>query len=91
MSNETRQSILKSLGISDEDAGVSFREDKNKGWVRVQRGKWLLRLYNNSWTGARILIEEYAPKEVNRSLVRNMVSHMYEIKYYKCMIEFFLG
>ena len=50
MSNETRQSILKSLGISDEDAGVSFREDKNKGRVRIQRGKWMLRMYNNSWS-----------------------------------------
>ena len=91
MTNEARQSILRSLGISEDDVGVSFREDKTKGWVRVQRGKWLLRLYNNSWTGAKILIEEYAPKGVNSSLIRNMVSHMYEIKYYKCMIEFFLG
>ena len=89
MSFETRQSILKSLGISDEDAGISYREDKNKGLVRIQRGKWMLRMYNNSWSGARILIEEYSPKEVERSLVRNQVSHVYEIKYYKCMIEFF--
>ena len=50
MSNETRQSILKSVGISGEDAGVSFREDKNKGRVRIQRGKWMLRMYNNSWS-----------------------------------------
>ena len=76
MTNEARQSILRSLGISDDDVGVSFREDKTKGWVRVQRGKWLLRLYNNSWTGARILIEEYAPKGVNISLNRNLVSHL---------------
>ena len=75
---ETRQSILRSLGISDDDVGVSFREDKTKGWVRVQRGNWLLRLYNNSWTGAGILIEEYAPKGVNISLVRNLGSHLYK-------------
>ena len=89
MSFETCQSIFKSLGISDEDAGVSFSEDENKGLVHIQKGKWMLRMYNNSWSGARILIEEYSPKEVNRSLVRNLVSHVYEIKYYKCMIEFF--
>ena len=86
MSFETRQSILKSLGISDEDAGISYREDKNKGLVRIQRGKWMLRMYNNSWSGARILIEEYSPKEVDRSLVRNQVSHVYETKDYDCMI-----
>ena len=90
MTKETRQSILRSLGISDDDVGVSFREDKTKDLVRVQRGKWLLHLYNNSWTGARIFIAEYAPKGVNISLIRNMVSHVYEIKYHKCMVEFLL-
>ena len=73
---------LKSLGISDEDAGISYREDKNKGTVRIQRGKWMLRMFNNSWSGARILIEEYSPKEVDRSLMRNQVSHVYETKDY---------
>ena len=90
MSFETRQCILKSLGLSDEDAGISYREDKNKGLVRIQRGKWMLHMYNNSWSGARILIEEYSPKEVDRSLVRNQVSHVFETKDYNCMIQFFL-
>ena len=87
---ETRQSILKSLGISDADAGISYREDKNKGTVRVQRGRWMLRMLNNSWSGARILIEEYSPKEVDKSLVCNQVSHVFETKDYNCMIQFFL-
>ena len=86
MSFETRQSILKSLGISDADAGISYREDKNKGTVRIQRGRWMLRMINDSWSGARILIEEYSPKEVDKSLVRNQVSHVFETKDYNCMI-----
>ena len=39
MTKETRQSIMRSLGISDDDVGVSFRKDKIKGLVRVQKGK----------------------------------------------------
>ena len=39
MTKETLQSIMRSLGISDDDVGVSFRKDKIKGLVRVQKGK----------------------------------------------------
>ena len=50
----------------------------------------MLRMIINTWSGARILIEEYSPKKVDKSLVRNQVSHVFEIKDYNCMIQFFL-
>ena len=84
----TRQAILKDLGVSDADAGTSYRVDKDKGTVRIQRGRWMLRMINNTWSGARIIIEEYAPKKVDKSLVRNQVSHMYRTKF---IIESFFG
>ena len=58
MTKETCQSNMRSLRISHDDVDVSFRKDKIKGLVRVQKGKWHLHLYNESWTGARLLIEE---------------------------------
>ena len=39
MTKETRQSIMRSLGNSDDNVGVSFRKDKIKGLVRVQKEK----------------------------------------------------
>ena len=87
LSLKTRQSILRGLGVSDADAGTSYRVDRDKETVRIQRGRWMLRIINNTWTGARIIIEEYAPKKVDKSLVRNQVSHMYSTKF---IIESFL-
>ena len=80
LSLETRLSILKDLGVSDADTGTSYRVDRQKGTVHVQKGRWLVRKINNTWVGARIIVEEYASKKVDKSLVRNQVSHVYRTK-----------
>ena len=80
LSCKTRLSILKDLGVSDADAGISYRVDREKGTVRLQKGRWLVRKINNTWVGARIIVEEFAPKKVDKSLVRNQVSHVYRTK-----------
>ena len=90
MTNETRQSIMGTLGISNNDVGVSFREDKVKGVVRVQKGRWFLNLFNESWTGIRMIVEEYLPKKINTSLIRNMVSHVYKINIIGVKLNFCL-
>ena len=80
LSWETRQAILRDLGVSNADAATSYRVDREKGTVRVQKGRWLVRKINNTWVGGRIIVEEYAPKKVDKSLVRNQVSHVYRTK-----------
>ena len=81
LSWETRLAILRDFGVSDADAGTSYRVDREKGTVRVQKGRWLIRKINNTWVGGRIIVEEYAPKKVDKSLVRNQVSHLYRLNY----------
>ena len=54
-----------------------MREDERMGVVSVQKGPWVLTLFNESRTGVRMVIEQYWPKAINASLIRNMVSHLY--------------
>ena len=80
LSWETRLTILEGLGVSDADSGTSYRVDRQKGTVRVQKGRWQVKKINNTWVGGRIIVEEFAPKKVDKSLVRNQVSHVYRTK-----------
>ena len=80
LSWETRLSILEDLGVSDADSGTSYRVDRQKGIVRIQKGIWQVKKINKSWVGGRIIVEEFTPKKVDKSLVRNQVSRVYRIK-----------
>ena len=80
LSWETRLTILEGLGVSDADSGTSYRVDRQKGIVRVQKGRWQVKKINKSWVGGRIIVEEFTPKKVDKSLVRNQVSRVYRIK-----------
>ena len=71
---ETRLSILEDLGVSDADSGTSYRVDRQKGIVRIQKGIWQVKKINKSWVGGRIIVEEFTPKKVDKSLIRNQVS-----------------
>ena len=77
---ETRLSILEDLGVSDADSGTSYRVDRQKGIVRIQKGIWQVKKINKSWVGGRIIVEEFTPKKVDKSLIRNQVSLVYSIK-----------
>ena len=80
LSWETRLTILEGLVVSDADSGTSYRVVRQKGIVRVQKGRWQVKKINNTWVGGRIIVEEFAPKKVDKSLVRNQVSHVYRTK-----------
>ena len=80
LSLESRLSILEDLGVSDADSGTSYRVDRQKGIVRIQKGIWQVKKINKSWVGGRIIVEEFTPKKVDKSLIRNQVSLVYGIK-----------
>ena len=80
LSLESRLSILEDLGVSDADSGISYRVDRQKGIVRIQKGIWQVKKINKSWVGGRIIVEEFTPKKVDKSLIRNQVSLVYGIK-----------
>ena len=80
LSLESRLSILEDLGVSDADSGTSYRVDRQKGIVRIQKGIWQVKKINESWVGGRIIVEEFTPKKVDKSLIRNQVSLVYGIK-----------
>ena len=80
LSWETHLSILEDLGVSDADSGTSYRVDRQKGIVRIQKGIWQVKKINKSWVGGRIIVEEFTPKKVDKSLIRNQVSLVYGIK-----------
>ena len=80
LSWETRLSILEDLGVSDADSGTSYRVDRQKGIVRIQKGIWQVKKINESWVGGRIIVEEFTPKKLNKSLIRNQVSLVYCIE-----------
>ena len=80
LSLESRLSILEDLGVSDADSGTSYRVDRQKGIVRIQKGIWQVKKINESWVGGRIIVEEFTPKKLNKSLIRNQVSLVYCIK-----------
>ena len=80
LSLESRLSILEDLGVSDADSGTSYRVDRQKGIVRIQKGIWQVKKINKSWVGGRIIVEEFTPKKVDKSLIRNQVSLVYSIK-----------
>ena len=77
---ETRLSILEDLGVTDADSGISYRYDRKKGIVRIQKGFWQVKKINESWIGGRIIVEEFTPKKLNKSLIRNQVSLVYCFK-----------
>ena len=80
LSLESRLSILEDLCVSDADSGTSYRVDRQKGIVRIQKGIWQVKKINKSWVGGRIIVEEFTPKKVDKSLIRNQVSLVYGIK-----------
>ena len=80
LSLESRLSILEDLGVSDADSGTSYRVDRQKGIVRIQKGIWHVKKMNKSWVGGRIIVEEFTPKKVHKSLIRNQVSLVYCIE-----------
>ena len=80
LSLESRLSILEDLGVSDADSGTSYRVDRQKGIVRIQKGIWHVKKIKDSWVGGRIIVEEFTPKKVDKSLIRNQVSLVYGIK-----------
>ena len=80
LSWETRLSILEDLGVSDADSGTSYRVDRQKGIIRIQKGIWHIKKINQSWVGGRIIVKEFTPKKVDKSLIRNQVSLVYGIK-----------
>ena len=80
LSWETRLTILEGLGVSDADSGTSYRVDRQKGIVRIQKGIWQVKKINKSWVGGRIIVEEFTPKKVDKSLIRNQVSLVYSIE-----------
>ena len=71
---KTRLSVLEELGVSDDDFGISYRYDRKKGIVKIQKGIWQVKKINESWIGGRIIVEEFTPKKLIRSLIRNQVS-----------------
>ena len=77
---ETRLSILEDLGVSDADSGISYRVDRKKGIVKIQKSVWQVKKINESWIGGRIIVEEFTPKKLNKSLIRNQVSLVYCFK-----------
>ena len=46
LDDEMRKSIMKTLGISDDRMGMTVREDKEKGFVSVEKSLWYLSLFN---------------------------------------------
>ena len=86
LSLESRLSILEDLGVSDADSGISYRVDRKKGIVKIQKSVWQVKKINESWVGGRIIVEEFTPKKLNKSLIRNQVSLVYCI-----IIEFSLN
>ena len=77
LDDEMRKTIMKTLAISDDGIGMTVREDKEKGFVSVEKSPWFLSLFDESWTGVRLVVEQYLPKAINPALVRDMVSHLY--------------
>ena len=77
---KTRLSVLEELGVSDDDFGISYRYDRKKGIVKIQKGIWQVKKINESWIGGRIIVEEFTPKKLNKSLIRNQVSLVYCFK-----------
>ena len=83
LDEEMRKSIMKTLGISDDGMGITVREDKEKGFVSVEKSPWFLSLFNESWTGVRLVVEQYWTKAINTALVRDMVHNIDIINKYK--------
>ena len=83
LDEEMRKSIMKTLGISDDSMGITVREDKEKGFVSVEKSPWFLSLFNESWTGVRLVVEQYWTKAINTALVRDMVHNIDIINKYK--------
>ena len=48
--------------------------------VKIQKSVWQVKKINESWIGGRIIVEEFTPKKLNKSLIRNQVSLVYGIK-----------
>ena len=67
LSLESRLSILEDLGVSDADSGTSYRVDRQKGIVRIQKGIWQVKKINKTNYCRRIHSKEGGQESYKKS------------------------